>query len=139
MESQRRSYILEQVTQGELSVDQALSALEDPKSMVRRDAEREWFPLWLRIVISEGGGKGFRLRIPLFVIVPVALALFLLFLPFVVIALAIVQVKFRKPVLHYALQFIVPISMAMVQLCFCGRGAGVEVIDGDDEVIVRLE
>jgi len=139
MEPQNTSRILDQIARGELSVDQALSALKRPGAVVRRDADREWFPLWLRIVISEGDGKGIRLRIPLFLIAPLALALFLLFLPLLLIALFVLTLTFRGRIAPHILRLVVPISMAMVQLCFCGRGAGVEVIDGEDEVIVRLE
>jgi len=139
MEPQNTSRILDQIARGELSVDQALSALKRPGVVVRRTADREWFPLWLRIVISEGDGKGIRLRIPLFLIAPLALALFLLFLPLLLIALFILTLTLRGRIAPHILRLVVPISMAMVQLCFCGRGAGVEVIDGEDEVIVRLE
>lgn len=139
MALQSTSHILEQIARGECSVDQALSALKRPVPMVRRKPEREWFPLWLRIVISEGGGKGIRLRIPLFLIAPLALALFLLFLPLFLIALFVLMFTLRRPIAHNVLRLIVPISVAMAQLCFCGRGAGVEVVDGVDEVIVRLE
>ena len=139
MEPQNTSRILEQIAQGEISVDQALSALKRPGAVVRRTAEREWFPLWLRIVVSKGDGKGIRLRIPLFLIAPLALALFLVFLPLLLIALFVLVFALRGRAAHHILRFIVPISMAMVQLCFCGRGAGVAVIDGEDEVIVRLE
>ena len=140
MDSQNTSHILDQIAQGELSANQALSALKRPgEAMVRRNAEREWFPLWLRIVISEGGGKGIRLRIPLFLVLPLALTVFLLSLPLILIALFVLTLTLRGRVAHHILRLIVPISMAMAQLCFCGRGAGVEVIDGEDEVIVRLE
>ena len=139
MEPQNTSRILDQIAQGELSVDQALSALKRPEAVVRGTADREWFPLWLRIVISEGDGKGIRLRIPLFLIAPVALALFLLFLPLLLIALFVLTCTLRGRIAPHLLRLVVPISMAMVQLCFHGRGAGVEVIDGESEVIVRLE
>ena len=137
MGSQNISRIFEQIARGELSVDQALSALKPPEA--RRGAEREWFPLWLRIVISEGRSEGIRLRIPLFLLIPVAVALFLLFLPLLLITLFVLTLTLRGRIASHVLRFIVPISMAMVHLCFHGRGAGVEVIDGKDEVIVRLE
>lgn len=139
MESQNSSHILDQIARGKLSVDQALSALRRPGTVVQRNAERDWFPLWLRIVISEGGGRGIRLRIPLFLIVPLALTVFLLLLPLLLITLLVLTLILRGRIAPHILRFIVPISMAMVQLCFCGRGAGVEVVDGENEVIVRLE
>ncbi len=139
MDSQNTSRILDQIAQGKLSVNRALRALKRPGAVVQRNAEREWLPLWLRIVISEGGGKGIRLRIPLFLIAPLALTVFLLSLPLILIAMSVLALTHRRRVAPHILRLIVPISMAMVPLCFCGRGAGVEVIDGDDEVIVRLE
>jgi hypothetical protein len=139
MESQNTSRILDQIAQAKLSVDQALSALRRPGTVVQGNDERDWFPLWLRIVISEGGGKGIRLRIPIFFVLPLVLAVFLLLLPLLLIALLVLTLTLRGRVASHIPRLIVPISMAMVQLCFCGRGAGVEVIDGEDEVIVRLE
>ena len=157
MESRNTSRILDQIAQGKLSVDQALSALRRPGAVVqvrtaetRRTSKRKVFsacsaplrwdyPLWLRIVISEGGGKGIRLRIPLFLIVPLALTVFLLSLPLILIALFVLTLTLRGRIAPHILRLIVPVSMAAVQLCFHGRGAGVEVIDGEDEVIVRLE
>ena len=139
MDSQNTSRILDQIARDKLSVNQALSALRRPGTVVQRNTEREWFPLWLRIVISEGGGKGIRLRIPLFLVFPLALAIFLLLLPLLLITLVVLALTLRGRVAPHVLRLIVPTFMAMVQLCFHGRGAGVEVIDGEDEVIVRLE
>ncbi|MFH1009451.1 MAG: hypothetical protein V1800_18395 [Candidatus Latescibacterota bacterium] len=139
MQPPNPSDILDRFARGELSVDQAVSALNHPKAPARRHSEREWLPLWLRIVIANRGDKGIRLRIPLFLVLPLALGILLLLFPILLIALFVLTLTFRRRIAPPILGLVLRIFVAMGQLFLCGRGAGVEVMDGKDEVILRLE
>jgi len=133
--------VLERIERGEITVDQALRELRGPKSGERLGG----FPLWLRIGVAEGGGKYLRIRLPLFLIGPLFLALvfvslaILLTLGLVLLALLLVLQPKAGKLLRRGLVFVVPACLVLVRLSFTGRGAGVELMDGEHAVVVRLE
>lgn len=132
------SQILNRIEGDELSVEEGVKALREPMPVPQSETGREWLPLWLRIVVAEKGKKGIRLWIPLFLVAPLALAIVLLLLPLVLIGVFLMRMRGRR-VPRQTLSLIAPISFALVQLFLNGRGAGVEVEDNGDVVIVRLE
>ena len=85
--------ILSDVDRGDLSVPQGIEALKNRPFQKR--GRRTWLPLWLRVaLVSEG--KGVRLLLPLFVLGPLFLVLFIVLLPFAVLAAALSASEDRR-------------------------------------------
>jgi len=82
-------------------------------------------------VVSHG--RGVRLTLPLFVLGPLALVGFILLLPFAAFVVALVSIR-RRAVLGYFLQGIGVLCALTTTLLLHGRGAGVHVKDGEDEI-----
>jgi len=131
---------LERLDRGEITVEGALKELKEARSREKLGG----FPIWFRLRIA-GGGKGIRMRLPMFLIGPLFLALMLLSLALlfslglVVLAiLAIVRPEAGRW-LKKGLSLTVPACLALMHLFFAGRGAGIEATDGEDGIVVRLE
>jgi len=85
-------------------------------------------PMLMRVRVKERGKKGFRLWLPLFLIWPLGLLVFLLSLPFLVV-LSVFHSKSRRMV----------IALPALFRTICGlRGLRVEVEDDEEEVFVQF-
>jgi hypothetical protein len=71
--------------------------------------------------------------IPLFIVAPLCAALFVALLPLAVLAVALVSIR-RRAVLGYFLQGVGVLCALTTTLLLHGRGAGVHVKDGEDEI-----
>ncbi|OGG46123.1 MAG: hypothetical protein A3F84_26905 [Candidatus Handelsmanbacteria bacterium RIFCSPLOWO2_12_FULL_64_10] len=93
---------------------------------------RAWLPFWFRVAVVSHG-RGVRLVIPLFIVGPLCLALFVALLPLAALAVALISIR-RRAVLGYFLQGIGVLCALTTTLLLHGRGAGVHVKDGEDEI-----
>ncbi|MSS70202.1 MAG: hypothetical protein EXS64_01805 [Candidatus Latescibacteria bacterium] len=123
-----RTGVLSAIERGELSVAQGVKALRTPAKRRRR----AWLPLWFRVVVVSHG-RGVRLAIPLFIVGPLCLALFVALLPLAVLAVALVSIR-RRGVLGHFIQGIGLLNALTATLLLHGRGAGVHVKDQDSEI-----
>ena len=131
------SQVLDQVERGELSAMEGVHALRRPMPVSGQETGREWLPLWLRIVVAEKGESGIRLWLPLFIVLPLTLVVILVLLPFVLIGLFFLRMRGHR-VPRKTIGLIPPIFFGLLQLFLNGRGAGVEVEDNGNRIIVQL-
>lgn len=127
---QYRAEVLSAIERGDLSVAQAVKALRTPPPAKRRG--RAWLPLWFRVVVVSHD-RGVRLTIPLFIVGPLCLALFVVLLPLAALAVALVSIR-KRAVLGYFIQGIGVLSALTATLLLNGRGTGFWVKDQDTEV-----
>ena len=132
------SQVLDRIEKGELSAIDGVNALRCPMPVSRQETGREWLPLWLRIVVAEEGERGIRLWIPLFIVLPLTLVIILLLLPLVLIGLFFLRMRGHR-VPRRTIGLIPPICFGLLQLFLNGRGAGVEVEDNGNRIVVQLE
>lgn len=125
-----RAEVLSAIERGELSPAQAVKALQTAAPHRRRG--RTWLPLWFRVAVVSHG-RGVRLVIPLFIIGPLCMALFVALLPLVTIAVALISIR-KRAVLGYFLRGIGVLCALTTTLLLHSRGAGVHVKDGEDEI-----
>lgn len=129
-EPQRRAEVLSAIERGDLSPAQAVKALKAPPPHRRRG--RAWLPLWFRVAVVSHG-RGVRLVIPLFIVGPLCMAIFVALLPFAVLAVALVSIR-RRAVLGYFIRGVGVLCALTTTLLLHGRGMGVHVKDGEDEI-----
>lgn len=128
--------LLERIDRGEITVKEALEA--------RSREKLGGFPLWFRLKMA-GGGRGIRIRLPMFLLGPIFLALILvsltLLFSFGLVVLAILMVVRPRAGkwLKKGLGLTVPACLSLMQLLLAGRGAGIGATDGEDGIVVRLE
>lgn len=131
-----RAYVLEAIEDGRMSVKQGLKTLRKgsvPKSFLRG----EWLPLWLRINISRGGGRRFRLEIPLFIIGSLFMILILALFPLLIAIIFAYSLK-DKERSHKILKFTLPVYALIGAFIFKSRGTIIEVNDEEEQVFIGL-
>ena len=89
-------------------------------------------PLWFRMAIVSHC-RGVRLILPLFIVGPLGLALFVVLLPLAAVAVALISI-WRRGALGAFIQGIGVLCALTATLLLHGRGTGVWVKDGDSEV-----
>jgi len=132
----RGPHVLKAIEDGRMSVKQGLKALRKgsvPKGFLRG----EWLPLWLRINISRKGGRGFRLKIPLFIIGPLFMILILVLFPLLVVIIFVYGLK-NKELSYKLLSLTLPAYALIGVVIFKSRGAIIEVRDENSEVFIAL-
>jgi hypothetical protein len=110
----------------------AFSPAQEVKRPPVKRRGRRWLPLWFRVTVVSHG-RGVRLVIPLFLVGPLCLALFVALLPLAILVVALVSIR-RRGVLGHFIRGIGLLNALTATLLLHGRDTGVWVKDQDSEI-----